>query len=403
MNNSGNFLELSAIRVKQPLADFFAVVFKARELLSVSFSEPAETADKYGNVDWTQREEDRKRTIEIGKYIDTVDSAFPNTIILGANFNQNGDHVVDNDLRWRIEETDKDTFKLVIPTNNKLASIIDGQHRLHGFKFIDNDDRLEMQLLCSVYIDMPMPYHAYLFSTINFNQKKVDKSLAYSLFGFDLEKTPPEIWPPETLAIFIARKLNAEEGPFFQRISLGVKDTFSEPDDSWTISMATIVDGILGLITTNAKNDRYKLMGMTIPEGRHRTILDSNGPPLRFLYINGYDKALYEIVYNYFSAAHDVLWKDAGPKSYIKKTIGIQALFDVLKILMVDFQNTKQASFEYFYDLLNNVKGIDFTKMEASGIGKTKVKNAILIKLKYININSIEDKSDKEFYLSILG
>jgi hypothetical protein len=72
------------------------------------------------------------------------------------------------------------------------ASIIDCQHRMKGFEYIENESRLEMDLLCSVFFDLPNPYQAYLFATINGNQKRVDKSLALEQFGYYIENEKKE-------------------------------------------------------------------------------------------------------------------------------------------------------------------------------------------------------------------
>ncbi|MCM2357512.1 MAG: DNA phosphorothioation-associated DGQHR protein 1 [Geobacteraceae bacterium] len=408
MPDTNNYLELPAIKIVQPLGEFYAVVFKAKELKMVSFSEPATLNDELDTIEHTQRVENINRLKEIGKYIDTVDSAFPNAIILGANYNNRGEHVTDEAIKWKVKHVADEYFRLIIPKQMQIASIIDGQHRLHGFEYSGNPTRENMELLCSVYLDIPVPYHAYIFSTINFNQKKVDKSLAYNLFGFDIESSPSDTWAPETLAIFLSRKLNTEEdGPFCGHIKLGVQNDSPDEaadriEENWAISMATIVDGILGLITTNPKKDRYELMKVPIDRGRNRSLLDKSGPPLRFLYLNEYDKALYEILSNYFMAVKDVFWENINSKSYIRKTVGIQALFDVLKILMADFETKKQAGYDHFKNIISIASSIDFTKMEASGIGKTKIKNAILLKLEYIDIESIKE-ADRPFYLELLA
>ena len=66
---------------------------------------------------------------------------------------------------------------------------------------------------------LPTPYHAYVFATINFNQKKVDRSLAYELFGFDVDERPAYLWSPETLAVYLTRLLSTEEAsPLYRSI-----------------------------------------------------------------------------------------------------------------------------------------------------------------------------------------
>ena len=85
-----------------------------------------------------------------------------------------------------------------------------------------------MELLCSVYLDLPLAYHARIFTNININQKRVDKNLAYNLFQFDMEQGEPETWSPETLAVYFARVLEKDnDSPFKGKIKLGVENSSS--------------------------------------------------------------------------------------------------------------------------------------------------------------------------------
>src|SRR5437773_12282898 len=67
-----------------------------------------------------------------------------------------------------------------------------------------------MELLCAVYMDLPHAYQAYLFATININQRKVDKSLAYEQFGYNLDEEPAKGWSPDKLSVYLTRKLNLD-------------------------------------------------------------------------------------------------------------------------------------------------------------------------------------------------
>jgi hypothetical protein len=44
------YLLIPALKVKQPLGDFYVIKISAQELLSVSFSEPMKYTDEFGNV-----------------------------------------------------------------------------------------------------------------------------------------------------------------------------------------------------------------------------------------------------------------------------------------------------------------------------------------------------------------
>jgi hypothetical protein len=46
---------------------------------------------------------------------------------------------------------------------------------------------------------------------LNSTQKRVDKSLTYELFGYNISEEKEEYWTPDKLAVFLTRKLNTEE------------------------------------------------------------------------------------------------------------------------------------------------------------------------------------------------
>ena len=201
-------LRFPAVRVHQPLGEFFAIAMDAETLRKVTFIDPTriKQADRQSfiyNLLGAQRPSSIPRAKQIAKYIDTQEAAFPNSVILAANYIEYGELQEDSEKRWRVEES-KGDYTLVVPTLEQMASVIDGQHRLLGFDYCD-PERRKMELLCSVYIDLPHAYQAYLFATININQRKVDKSLAYEQFGYNLDEETSDSWSPDKLAVFITR------------------------------------------------------------------------------------------------------------------------------------------------------------------------------------------------------
>lgn len=372
-----SYIKTRVIKVNQPLGSFYVASIPAQKLLNVTYSHPAELLKGGYQVSGTQRLEDDKRLKEISDYIKTHEASFPNSIILGANYDQSGNYVVD-ETSWSIAEEDGSLF-LVVPQDIKLASIIDGQHRLNAFRYCESSFR-DFELLCAIYIDLPLPFHAYIFSTINFNQKKVDRSLAYNLFGFDIESTDPKTWVPETLAVSLARRLNLLDGPFKGRISLGLVETAENNPPIKLVSMATIVDGILRLISKNPRKDRTTLTGVSLRK-RNRSVLENDNSPLRFMYLSQYDEAILEVIRNYFRVIDEIFWNIDDPDPYIKKTVGIQALFDVLFKLLAGFQSRLDGEYEDFKARLEILNGMRFADAQASGIGRTNIKNAILEKL----------------------
>ena len=227
-------------------------------LLETCYSIPASMGEERSllSVKGAQRRMREKRLREIGRYLKSTDAAVPNTIILGANYKPDG-VPVDPSRRWRLESSSIDgVYDLVIPVGEKTASIIDGQHRLMAFKHAHGTT---MHLACSIYLDLPIAYHAFVFATINFNQQKVDRSLAYQLFGASLDEEPSRAWSPEKVAVFLARKLDADaESPFADKLRLGLED-LRESGERRAISLATVVDGLLSLVSADPKRDRDEL------------------------------------------------------------------------------------------------------------------------------------------------
>ncbi len=349
-----------------------------------------------------QRDHSLVRAKKIAKYINTVESAFPNSIIIAANYINHGDFQDEEEVRWRIEGSDKTSFHLHIPTTDKMASIIDGQHRLLGFDFCD-PARKDMDLLCAVYMDLPQPYQAYLFATININQRKVDKSLAYDQFGYNLDTEDPDSWAPDKLAVFLTRKLNLDpSSPLYNRIRiapLNKEAVFDESEDrDWQVSTACIVEGIAKLISSNAKNDRNELHKWAVV-ARTRSHLKPDYSPLRELYLKCKDDEITKVLRTYFEGVDKKLWTNAKGNSYIRRTIGVQALFDILGLLIED----ESLPEDKLKQLLAKSSKIDFSDplFQASGKGRTRVRNAILLAADMMNIEEIVGP-DKNLYRDLL-
>lgn len=397
MNNM--FLQLSSIKISQPLSTFFLTKITAKDLLQISFSEELQYKDEDGRLKGSQRKLDPKRLKEIARYIDSVEMAFPNSIILAANYNkEDGEVTKDDQLRWRIGENGDNFFKIIIPTNKPLAAIIDGQHRLKAFQYVSKKERQELEIPCSIFFDLPNSYQAFLFATINGNQKKVDKSLALEQFGFNVEDEPPKSWTPEKLAVYFSRKLNLQKSsPLYQHIKVAPIDDnilFKErKNGKWVISTGTVVDGILGLISANPKRDRVEMGQEHIFKGRSRNLVEDikDSSPLRNFFLENRDDDIFNVIINYFNSLTNVLLRKQGENSYLIKTVGIQALFDVLREMLK--QNLTYTT-EHFNSGFNKFIDVNFgdNYFQASGLGRNRIKNLFLYGLGYLDEKNI--KSD---------
>lgn len=373
------------LRVNQPMGTFYCASIPARYLLEVCFSDTMKAIiDNNGlyNLDGTQRIVREDRLKQITQYINRADTAFPNSIILAANYNENGNTIDDiNDpSRWQITVEENGQIFLTIPSAKKLAAIIDGQHRLFAFANADQK-RLDMQLLCSIYIDLPKAYQAQLFAIINSTQRPVDKSLTYELYGYNINEEDPAIWSPDKLSVYLTRKLNLDrESPFFNHIKIAPISNFDTNvfSKDWNVSTAVVVEGILKLISTNPRSDSNLIYKS---RKSNRSDLGTDRSPLRKLYLEQNDAVLYKLIINYFSACKNIFWDKANQNSFIVKTVGIQALFDILKEISPDaLYVDKKISLIYFEKYLEISSDIDFSSDEfrnASGSGRRTIREAI--------------------------
>lgn len=394
-------IKRQVIPVNQPFGQFYAVKLTAAELLKVVDTDPyriTETGDTAG----IQRKKNEIRLKEIAEYLKSQESALPNTIIIAGNSFSD-----DEETRWFLEEDGESKLVLSIPENSINGSIIDGQHRLKAFNHLSKKEQESYELLCSVYLDIPNPYQAYLFATINMNQRKVDKSLAYELYGYNLSEENAIEWSPEKLAVFLTRKLNRDNKSIFHEHIVVAAENIDllfntrPQDQEWYISTASVVDGILSLISTNPKRDRDKLFQIE-RKSRSRKLLPDDSSPLRSYFKENNDLLIYTIILNFFNASFETLYKQS---SYIFKTVGIQAQFRVLKEILTRYlAEDKNISKPYFKEKLAKTANIDFSDnfYTASGIGRSRIVNSLLIAMQLKDLNSFSEEQGLSEYKRIL-
>ena len=407
-------IKIPAIRVEQRLGEFFVTSLPASLLLDICYTIearileqdntdviPSETmlGKALDKLTGTQRKRKESRIEEIRKYTETVDASFPNSIILGANYDTDGRLIDNEEKKWSVEKIQDNCYYLIIPTKEKLASIIDGQHRVFGFQ---NSNAKDTQLVCSIFLDLPIPYHAQIFTTINMNQKSVDRNLAYNLFQFEMDEGESISWSPETLAVYYARMLSQDKlSPLNGKLKLGLSDTESKT----SISMASVIDGILSLITSNPKNDRIIMHSKSLEDGRSRLLLNNvqTKAPLRLLYLEQEDKTFYELILNYLKVVDQIFWKNNI--SIFNKTLGIQALFDVLKEITSINGSHFNYTEEYFYTLFLKSKVINFDSnfFDVQSKVRSRIKKSILLASNLKQFNELGITTEVNEYKKVLN
>ena len=266
---------------------------------------------------------------------------------------------------------------------------------------------------CAVFIDLPSPQQASIFATINFNQRPVNKSQTYELFGYNLDDEPESSWSPEKLAVFFARKLNADpESPFFNHIKVAAIDdrVLSElarrSQKEWAVSTATIVECVLKLITKHPQAERDELHKYPLGK-RNRNVLraldeslsrrTSSAPVFRDYYLSGdKDIVIYKTIINFFTVVHELFWK-SGLSTPLKKTAGVQALFLVLsEILRKKLYDKRDFRKEAFARILKQARDFDFTQQifhESSAKGRSIIFEGFLFALQFRSLDEVRDTS----------
>ena len=83
---------------------------------------------------------------------------------------------------------------------------------------------------------------------------------------------------------------------------------------------------------------------------------------------------------NFLTACQRVFWDGAAADSFITKTVGVQALLDILRLLAANAYSTRVISVASFTDALAGAAGIDFSQAvyrNASGSGRSLIRRAI--------------------------
>lgn len=330
-------------RVSQPIGDFYVSTIPACDIVRMSKANIRRFVDVDESRTGIQRAGSPARAREIKKFIESADSSFPNSIIL----NLDSDHLLRLEHVTGIDS--EDFCRLYFVENESTFGIIDGQHRLNGF---DQHNCRNFELIVTIFLGLDIELQAYLFSTINMKQVKVNKSLVYDLF--DVADTPS----PQKTAHKIVKLLNSEpDSPLHRRIKLlGVTPTLDgEVLYKAQLTQGTVVQRIIGLISKDPDADRSaERRGQEIVVGEDAL---QDGLIFRKYYKERKDWAIYKIMLNYFQAVRKTYtdeWNDfANPLS---RTIGLGALVSLLVPLYIDGASEGDVTESYFLHRMQQIR-----------------------------------------------
>lgn len=318
-------IRINCFEINQPIGSFYVGFIDYKELLrlaDVNEREYNSDLEKYMGI---QRKVDEKRLKDIRQFILSSDSTFPTSIVL---------NITSDDI---IENYNEKNHSILIKDNKVVFNILDGQHRLYSF--VNSNFEGHFELPITIIIDADLETQAHIFTKINLNQTKVNKSLTYDLFEYAKANTPYKI------AHNITQTLNFTEGPFYKKVKmLGKSDeNFKEQ----FISQAALVDRIVVFLSEKPMKDTdlIKKHGFN----KYSKIIDkSKKAVFQEEYLASKFDHLTQIFYDYFKLINDK-WPQAwGNKSYIlSKTTGIDAFLKALKKYLQINLNNKNEIVKY--------------------------------------------------------
>lgn len=285
---------LPAIRVRQRGVTLYLSAVPADILIKVTGVDVCEPLK--GRPDGYQRPRDDTRCRQLAEYLLQPDSLLPNAVL--ANLRPDGPQ-----YHFELLPAQESLGTLVLPNEDCVAWIVDGQHRVGAFEFV-KDHQLRKLTVPVVFIEgFDRVREATTFFVVNSKQKNVSPSLKY----FDLMRFadqelrnwlegPASDWKVRATAL--TRQLNDEpDSPWYQRINLtGAKGTRR------TINLVSFMTALQAVV-----QDRWFC---SLPENRQAGLLKD------------FWKAT-ELVW-------PVVWRSPRPRDFVLlKSLGVYAMCSV--------------------------------------------------------------------------
>lgn len=220
--------------IKQNARKFYLTMMPARYLIQISYASVRNKDAEKGAV---QRLLNPRRIDSIKEF--TLNGGdYPNCIVLNW---------VDKNQKLKIAKG-----KILVPIKDRVAQIIDGQHRVEGIRAaIKAKQKIgNLEIPVAFYEQLNTQECADIFLSINTEQKPVQRSLVFDLYGVASQHV---VDPAAVRARDIATMLNEQEGsPFKGLIRLPGKETATGKGagkkQSTGVDLSTVVSSLKPLV-----------------------------------------------------------------------------------------------------------------------------------------------------------
>lgn len=329
-------MKIPYLKIEQPIGTFYLTAIKASVLKNIT-----EINIRTDEGEGVQRPLKEKRLNEIKAFCCEPDATFPTALVVS---------VYDSKMQF-IQQNDDSTF--TIDDGEIIGEILDGQHRLEGLAASGKMDDFELPVV--LMFNMTSQENAYIFTTINSKQTKINPSHIVDLQEYSQNRSP------QKTAHTIAKALNTmPESPFYGRLKmLGIS---TDTQENATLSQGTFAAQLISLYSKNADADARAL--------KHgEPLKDDPTLPLRHYFIREEDATILKIIFNCFKAVSNVFVEESknASKSVLWKTTGYSAIIRSFPELYRLGERKGTLTVEFFTSIFHEVR----VYMEANGIPLT--------------------------------
>lgn len=319
-------IQFSCIRVRQPIGEFYIAAISNEDLYRISWVDVRRIEAEQREIETylgIQRPLNKNRVEELKQYVRTADACFPTAVILAVpgkcvRFEEGSSRM---HLSNYIDSNDESENIIL----GKVAKVLDGQHRIEGLRGYDGEP---FEINVSIFVDIDVAEQAYIFSTVNLAQTKVNKSLVYDLYDYAKSRSPQKLC--HNLAVALDGN---EQSPLCGRIKrLG---TATPGRANETITQATFVESLIKYMAKDKKEamrDRDLYMKGLKPARADQ--VESKSLIFRNMMIEERDMEIGDILWNYFQAVSQrwpMAWSASGQGYVLNKTNGFRALMRFLR------------------------------------------------------------------------
>jgi DGQHR domain-containing protein len=320
-------INFPAIKVAQPIGEFFVASIDSKVLCDITYVDVRRILDEKRGFETylgIQRELDQKRVKELNQYVNTKDACFPTAVIIAVD-----SKCVEYDSACNVMTLSNyptDNVDEVPILYKQVAKVLDGQHRIEGLRGYKGEEPFFVNV--SIFVDADLPDQAYIFSTVNLAQTKVNKSLVYDLFELAKTRSPQKIC--HNVAIALDRHAKS---PFYKRIKrLGAA---TEGRLFETITQATFVESLIRYICLNKQQQiQDRDLYLKGKEPLKATPAELKDLIFRNMFIDKQEIQITDVIWNYFAAVCQRwpnAWESQDRGIMLNKTNGFKALMRFLK------------------------------------------------------------------------